>query len=281
MNQNNVKTEDILKRYSNSFHLGGGGQKEVFLIDENGSKFVVKIGHYSSPLSLERIKREVSILNEIDSHYFPKQYGFEVIDDQRFVIYEEYIDGRPLEDCIGEYSEPSLAFELLFKMLNGLVGLWQRNVVHRDLKPANIIITDGAIKIIDLGIARFLNESSLTQTFAPFGPCTPNYASPEQLYNKKREIDHRTDQFTLGIVVSQLILGGAHPFDPRISLHGSTIPENILAGKWAKKEVELRVSESEYNILKRMLSAEPFMRYRLPEDLINSVLLIIGGKACH
>ena len=56
----------------------------------------LKIGQYSSPQSLERINREVSLLKDIDSEYYPKNYDFQVLPPDRFLIIEEYIDSQPL-----------------------------------------------------------------------------------------------------------------------------------------------------------------------------------------
>ncbi|MDP2983661.1 MAG: serine/threonine-protein kinase [Candidatus Latescibacter sp.] len=278
MNQNNLKIDDILIRFPGAYRLGGGSQKEVYLYeDKNLGKIVLKIGLFFTPQTLERIKREVAILCELSSPVFPKHINFEVIDNIRFLIFEEYIDGTPLDDCIHDYTTPEKAFSLLLILLSGLSELWLKRVVHRDLKPANIMVTKDGPRIIDLGIARFLDSTSLTHTFAPFGPCTPNYASPEQLENRKRDIDHRTDQFSLGIVIGQLILDGEHPFDPRITHQGRSIPENILTGNWAKNQIRDKTSPAEYFIITKLLAPQPYMRFRLPNELINAVIKVVRG----
>jgi serine/threonine-protein kinase len=79
----------------------------------------------------------------------------------------------------------------------------ERQVVHRDIKPANIILQNNSqIKVADFGIARVIS-SSKTQTGVVFG--TPSYMSPEQIAGKK--VDGRSDLFSLGIVLYELLTG--------------------------------------------------------------------------
>jgi serine/threonine-protein kinase len=269
--------DDVLAGYSNPRALSSGGQKQVFTVDdaERGTA-VLKIGHYSSDVILDRIRREVEILRSLDHPGFPRQYSFAVVEGQRFVILEEFIPGTPLSNRIRDFSQPSGAFGFLAQALEPLALLWARRVVHRDLKPANIIVTEGGPRIIDLGIARVLDSSSLTLSLAPFGPCTPDYASPEQLQNRKQDIDHRTDQFCLGIVTGQLLLGGRHPYAASNGARVSSIPENILAGRWERTVLRERLSSTQFSVVEKMLGAQPYMRYRTPDVLVSAV-----ERACN
>ena len=126
-------------------------------------------------------------------------------------------------------------------------------------------------KIIDLGIARLLKEESLTQTIALIGPATLSYAAPEQLLNRKASIDIRTDQFNLGIITMQLLLKGAHPFDPRLVGSGEHIPDNIINGQWYKGPL----IEENFSFLRplifKLLGREPYMRFRTPEALEKQI----------
>ena len=83
-----------------------------------------------------------------------------------------------------------------------------QNVVHRDIKPSNIMYDpdSGAVKITDFGIAR-ITDSSKTRTGTVLG--TPNYMSPEQCMGKR--VDGRSDLFSLGVVLYQLVSGAALP----------------------------------------------------------------------
>lgn len=257
------KVDDILGLFDQPKLLNHGGQKIVYMISHpKHGACVLKIGFYSSKNALERIEREVSILRDISSTFFPKQFDFRVVDSTRYYIIEEFINGHTLDKAFNQFKEESTIVTLLQKLLIALRLLWNKNIVHRDIKPQNLIITNGSICVLDLGIARVIDQTSLTCSYAPFGPCTPNYASPEQLENRKSDIDYRTDQFSLGIIVSQLMLEGQHPFDPNLIRNGSSIPDNIVNDRWARDNVKEKCSGKMYVIIQRLLGHEPYQRFR-------------------
>ena len=265
---------DILTQYSDVTPLKIGGQKAVYLITHPiYGVSVLKLGTYSTPQTLERIKREVAVLRDIDSCYFPKNYDFELLPNSRFLIVEEYVDCKVLSSCMQEYTNPLKALELLKELVYGLKILWDKQIVHRDLKPDNIlIVSNGMPRIIDLGIARLLKEESLTRTLALRGPATPRYAAPEQLLNYKNNIDFRTDQFNLGIITLQLMSGGAHPFDPTLVGIGDTFMDNIINARWDKS----LFCDPNYSyvepLISRLLGKEPYQRFRTYDLLINEII---------
>lgn len=174
---------DILSTFPDAQLLKEGGQKAAFLISHpEYGKSVLKIGTYSRAQTLERDGNiEVKTLLEIDSIYYPKIFDFQIFPDNRFLIIEQYVDSIPLSSCLDQYADPIKVLSLLRELVIGLKILWGKNIVHRDIKPDNLLIaSDGRPIIIDLGIARLLDEESITQTLA-LQPKTPIYASPEQL----------------------------------------------------------------------------------------------------
>lgn len=244
--------------------LPSGGQKNVQLAEHTTEgKVVIKRGAIKSFTSLERIKREVELLSELNSEFYPQQYHFNIeVKSKQFEIIESYIEGKTLRDSMSEFKEPKQIFRLLSSLVEGLSVIWDKNVVHRDLKPENIIIRPTGIPcIIDLGIARFIDLESLTKTISPIGPCTPIYAAPEQLNNNKYRIDPRTDFFGLGIITLELYLG-VHPFDPNIVGNQYSIIENILQNKYvlSTETVEKNVALSEF--ANRTLRTQPYQRFR-------------------
>jgi serine/threonine protein kinase len=271
-----VFVDDILASFPGTQPLGKGGQKVVFTFDHpEFGKRVLKIGCYASPSALERIRREVGVLKELHSPYFPTHFSFELVNPNRYFITEEFLDGPTLDEAFASFDCEASACMLAHYLLLGLTVLWEKRVVHRDLKPQNIIICSDFPRIIDLGIARLLDEESLTLSAAPFGPCTRHYAAPEQLENRKRDIDQRTDQFALGIVLSQALLHGQHPFAPQV-MGGDSIPQNILCNVWARDQLATSISGPMLAFLERLLGHEPYMRYRRPEDA-RSALAAVGG----
>ncbi len=253
--------------------LKPGGQKAAYVASHpQYGLVVVKVGQCSSPRSLERIRREVQLLKDIDSAYYPKHYDFKESPDGQFVIVEEFIESQTLSACMNEFVDPKAAFTLMIQLVDGLSLLWDKKVVHRDIKPDNIlIVADKSPRIIDLGIARLLDAESLTLTKQMRGPCSPYYASPEQLRNRKDRIDFRSDQFSIGIVLGQLLLKGTNPFDPLVVGNQQSIDENIVQGSWAENALEMVIPGAAHATLAKMLGVEPFMRYRTHQDFKSAL----------
>ena len=146
----------------------------------------IKVANSCNDGMIERFRREVGVLCQIQSPYYPRQYEFHVTPAKGVCTVEEFVEGESLLACMDRFADCQSARALVLELCQGLSEIWKRNVVHRDIKPGNIIIATGSTpKIIDLGIARFLSETSLTHPAAPHDPCTPNYAAPEQLTNRK------------------------------------------------------------------------------------------------
>ena len=268
-----LQTNDILAAYPEASLLSSGGQKVVYAVAHpTYGPTVLKLGASSSARVLERISREVDTLVDLDSPWYPKLYEFTVLNGRRFLILEERIDGGTLAENGDRFYTPLAATQLMLDIATALNELWKRKIVHRDIKPHNIMITrDGQPRIIDLGIARLLSLDSLTVTAAPWGPCTPSYASPEQLENRKDEINHRSDQFNLGILFAELLLKGRHPFDPLVVGSGDSIPENILNGRLFQEGFEKEHLQFALPLIRRMLGSQPFERFRRPIDLMNAL----------
>lgn len=244
--------------------LAKGGQKTVHLAEHpTFGNVVIKKGAIKSFTSLERIKREVELLSELKSEFYPQQYHFNIdVKAKEFEIVEDYIEGKVLREAMPDIKTPIEIFTLLNSLVNGLSVIWNKNIVHRDLKPENIIIRpNGMPCIIDLGIARFLDLESLTKTISPMGPCTPIYAAPEQLANNKNLIDPRTDFFSLGIIALELYLG-IHPFDPSyVGNHYSTV-ENIMQNKFVVETDLVKYNLAFVELTNKTLQSQPYDRFR-------------------
>jgi serine/threonine protein kinase len=272
--------EDILSQFLAPQLIGEGGQKRVFAIEHpRYGPSVLKIGTFQYPATLERIRREFELLRSLDCPSFPKIYELNVVDDHRFYSLEQQLDGQPLERLLDKFADPRQALNILRELVGALSVLWARRVIHRDVKPGNIIIgRDGArLYVIDLGIARLLDEISLTQTLAMRGPCTPVYAAPEQLLNRKREINHRCDQFACGIVLAQLLLRGDHPFEPCTVGSGESTVANILSGCWASQRLSAQQMGEVRALLDTMLARHPYQRFRTPAMLATAIDRALEG----
>ena len=261
--------EDIIRTCHDVKEMDRGGQKIVYsAVHPQYGSVVLKRGVYPHPGALERISREVGLLASINSSFYPKHYGFVVeAVGQSFLIIEERIEGQPLSTCMERFSCESEIISLLKLLIEALGILWNQRVVHRDIKPQNILIRpDKRPVVIDLGIARLLDLSSLTVAGAPIGPCTMQNASPEQLRNRKQIIDMRADFFALGLLLLHLHLG-FHPFDPARVGQGESIPDNILNARFIHPGTKETTSAEFSGLVERLLQTEPHQRFRTQEAL--------------
>jgi len=128
----------------------------------------------------------------------------------------EYLEGNNLQSLIksGQVGSLNRALHFIHQSCKGLHYAHGHNIVHRDIKPANVfVLHDGTVKIVDFGIA-MVGSSTITKTGMILG--TVSYMSPEQVSGE--ELDGRSDQFSLGIILYEL-LSGNKPFE------GDTIVE--------------------------------------------------------
>ncbi len=197
----------VIKKFPES------GQKQVYLVrvDTYGTVILKIIKKMD-----ERIRREIDIVNQNDLPGVPKIKDIssvQINEDEYFYLFEEYVEGDTLSNRLKKGPIPlSESLQLLESLLIVVEKLESLNIVHRDIKPDNIICAnDGSFHLIDFGIARNLNLTSLTQTTAIVGPHTPGYGAPELFQYNKAKISSKADLFSVGVVTYQAIFG-KHPF---------------------------------------------------------------------
>lgn len=205
-----------------------GGQKEVFLVDSpRYGRCVLKAIRAAKT---DRVEREIKIITENNIPNVPKMFEtgtFQYKEETCLYIFEQFISGESLAVRL---KRGALSFKEGVALLETLLAIAKEleliSVVHRDIKPDNILVDEnGQFYLIDFGIARALNMSSLTLTNVAVGPHTPGYGAPELFQYSKYEITARADLFSIGVVVYEAVVG-THPF-----LDGS---EDELSQIWYK-----------------------------------------------
>src|SRR5262252_8300849 len=127
-------------------------------------------------------------------------------EDGLYYITMELVEGKSLQALLdGGHSFPlPRTLRIMEQTCSALQFAHERNVVHRDIKPANLMLTaDDTVKITDFGTAKILQFGSTQQTSHVMG--TPSYMSPEQV--KGRAVDGRSDIFSLGVMLYEMITG--------------------------------------------------------------------------
>ncbi len=198
-------------------------QKCAFHVrDAQGTDLCLKI--IAPNYSIDRLEREIIALQAINHKNVVRliEYTFSSKPgQQRHFLVEEYIEGQDLSACLGSANvwPRQSAADFFAQLCDGLAELQRHSFVHRDLKPSNIRIrSDGSPVVIDFGLARLLNMTDLTQTAEGAAIGTPLYFAPEQFAGTKRDIDHRTDLFAVGVLIYQALLG-RHPFSTGTSTY--------------------------------------------------------------
>ncbi len=206
--------------------VGNGAFKVVFEAMRGEYRFALKV--LGDNIDFTRLRREVSAMRLLESPYIAKLERFEIRDTPSLSIaylLEDFIEGNELKKIVdnGKIYTPHEILTFLDKVLQGLETCWAKRIVHRDIKPANIMIRDnGDPVLVDFGLSRHLDQTSLTPTENPFIIGTPLFAPPEVLKYKKDEIDSKTDLYSLG-VTSYMMVTGIHPYVP--SLQGVSSEE--------------------------------------------------------
>lgn len=158
-----------------------------------------------------RITREIEALKKVHGKYVA---GY--IDDGTFTdngweyiyVIMDFVEGQDLAKVMKSRSfNVDEALDIFEQLLSGIESIHQQKLVHRDLKPANIYILDnGDIKILDFGLSKLIDYTSITNTGDQLG--TPLYMSPEQISDSKN-IDYRSDYYALGVILFEMLTGNS------------------------------------------------------------------------
>ncbi|MEM7205750.1 MAG: serine/threonine-protein kinase [Planctomycetota bacterium] len=200
--------------------LGEGGMGSVYLAEQQlpvrrrVAVKVIKLGMDSRQV-ITRFESERQALALMQHSNIARVFDGGLFDDGRPYFVMEYVDGVPITDyCERRGSALSDRLELFRQVCAGVQHAHQKGVIHRDLKPSNILITleDGVPrpKIIDFGLARATDGSlsgATVQTLEGQFLGTPAYVSPEQAGAVRPDLDTRTDVYSLGVVLYELLVG--------------------------------------------------------------------------
>jgi len=192
------------------------GQKHVFAATHSIGKVALKIIK-RGVADLPRTQREIEAVSKLQSKYVPSIIltgKRTVASDEVLFILEQFIEGSSYRQKLTEQPVQNLSsvLRLLLALLYACRDFESVRIVHRDIKPENLIIDlSGKLWVIDFGIARHLDQRSLTGDSPYHGVGTVGYAAPEQFQNIKADINIRADLFAVGTVAYEA-LAGYNPF---------------------------------------------------------------------
>jgi serine/threonine protein kinase len=205
--------------------LGSGGMGVVYLVEQDQpvqrkvALKLLRVGLDSGEF-LTRFEIERQALARMSHAGIAQVFDAGVTESGRPYLAMEYVAGLPIQRYADERKmSTDERLQLFVRVCDAVQHAHRRGVIHRDLKPSNILVTedDGRAvpKIIDFGVAKAIDRpltDAMHETRLGRMIGTPAYMSPEQAGLAEGDIDLRTDVYSLGVVLYEL-LSGAHPFD--------------------------------------------------------------------
>ncbi len=216
-------------KYRIERRIGTGGMGVVLAalhvhLNERVAIKILHPGAANDDLARARFLREGQAAVRIRSEHVARVLDFGLHEETPYLVFE-YLAGHDLADVLrsGGPLEPEVAVGYALQVCEALAVAHAQGIIHRDIKPSNLFLMtrpDGTpcVKVLDFGISKLAGSSgqaALTGTTSAIG--TPMYMSPEQMRSSP-SIDHRTDIWSLGIVLHELVTG-APPYD------ADTVPE--------------------------------------------------------
>jgi serine/threonine protein kinase/tetratricopeptide (TPR) repeat protein len=258
--------------------IGAGGMGEVYRAADTklGREVALKVlpaDMARDPDRLPRFQREARAVAALNNPHIVTIYSVEEAGGVHFLTME-LVEGLSLDHLVPASGLPvAQVIEIASELADAIAAAHEKGIVHRDLKPANVMVTtNGRVKVLDFGLAKdvsiseasgaTLTAAGLTQAGLVMG--TPAYMSPEQIAG--RAVDHRTDIFSLGVILHEMITG-RRPFE------GTSLAELASAvlrdTPVSISEVRTDVPGDLVRITRRCLEKDPRHRVQTARDVSN------------
>ena len=267
----------VIGEYDLLDELGGGGMGRVFKAVHRKLNRTVALkllpeSLVQSPESVERFQREVQALARLSHPNVVAVHDAGTADGTHFYVMD-LVDGDDLARLVREHGPIPVeqALDCVLQAARGLEYAHAQGVVHRDVKPSNLILDHGGtVKILDLGIARFMPlpeqaGDDLTKTGCVLG--TVDYMAPEQAVNTRRA-DHRADIYSLGctlyfLLTGQPLFGGDTVMERLVAHREHPVPSLRKACPAAPQWLD--------GIFRKTVAKKPADRYRSVTALISDL----------
>ena len=256
-------------RYEIICKLGAGGTSIVYKARDlsTGKLAAVKVlreEFVDNAEQIDRFMRESHTLSNLSHPNIVNILDVGQMPDGRYYIATDYVDGLTLKEYIK--AKGCLSFEEIIdaalQICDGLEHAHDNNIIHRDIKPQNILLSvDGTLKVADFGIARVLNQNTLTMAGKDVVGSV-HYISPEQA--RGMHIDKRSDIYSLGVVLYEMATGKL-PYGGSEAITVAMKHVNQLPRK--PKDVNPDIPQCLNDIILKCLAKDPALRYQSIKEL--------------
>jgi serine/threonine protein kinase/tetratricopeptide (TPR) repeat protein len=263
----------VIGHYKIVEKIGAGGMGEVYLAEDTelSRKVALKFlaTHLlSDPDCVTRFIREAQAAAKLNHPNIVTIHEVSEFNGRPFFAME-HVEGQSLRELIKAKELPiEHVIDLAIQICEGLHKSHQSGVIHRDVKPANILIDiDGRAKILDFGLATVQGCDHLTKTGWTLG--TVGYMSPEQA--KGEEVDQRSDIFSLGVVLFEMITGKS-PFKTNNDV--ATLRNIIDTEPEPLARYKSRIPDELQRIVSKALVKDRTLRYQHADELKTDLLKV-------
>jgi tetratricopeptide (TPR) repeat protein len=218
----------------------------------------------------QRFVREAQAASATNHPNICTIHDIETADDGQLFIVMAYYDGRTLKQKLESGPFPiEEALEIATQIADGLAKAHAQGVVHRDIKPGNVILTEEGVRILDFGLATFVDALKLTVENTSFG--TPAYMSPEQV--RGQTADARSDVWAVGVVLYEMLAGHV-PFQ---GAYAEAVAHAIRHEAPAPlRGIRAEIPEDVEQLVFRALHKEPSVRFQSGRELARALRQMRG-----
>ncbi|NNE98054.1 MAG: protein kinase, partial [Pyrinomonadaceae bacterium] len=274
-----LEKDTTISHYKIHSEIGKGGMGEVYLAEDTKLNRQVAVKFLNEEFGkdsekLNRFIQEAQATSALNHPNILTVYGIDSFEDTHYIA-TEFIEGETLREAISKKETLPLnqILKIGIQTAEALSASHQAGIAHRDIKPENIMIRkDGYVKVLDFGLAKLTEKNkseddislegetkALVKTNPGVVMGTVSYMSPEQA--RGIETDERTDIWSLGIVLYEMLAG-------KVPFSGETINHTIVAILETEPKSLENVPDELQRIVRKTLTKEKNDRYQTARDLV-------------
>jgi formylglycine-generating enzyme required for sulfatase activity/tRNA A-37 threonylcarbamoyl transferase component Bud32 len=281
-----VAREQFAENYEILESLGHGGMGAIYKARQKQPPRVVVLkvmlsGRFASPRYRLRFEREAQAVARLKHPGIVGVYEYGEVNGQPYFTME-YVEGCSIKEYVVRHNlDKRKTCQLIMKVCKAVAYAHQRGVIHRDIKPNNILVDgEGNPRLLDFGLARQAGnlgdeEPQMTEAGEVMG--TPSYMSPEQTLGRPEEIDIRTDVYSIGVLLYELLTDTLpYRIDRTRPLESLRVIREFMPKR--PSVVNPRIDGDLDSVVMKCLEKERDLRYQSAIELAEDVARYLRGK---